>query len=456
MANAATGYRKVPKVGNTGHKNSWTIKNLSNGTYYWSVQAIDNALAGSAFAPELAFVIQPPSANIQVTVQTNLSGRSFTVDGVPHTTAQTFTWTSGSTHTIGTTSLQSGDTGTQFVWSNWSDGGGTTHTVSPTGNITYTANFTTQHYLTMSAGTGGTVSPSSNWYDSGKSVTITATPYSGYSFNSWSGSGAGSYSGSNNPETVTMTGPVTEMANFTLRQVACVSAASYSASEIATEAIVAAFGSSLATATHAASANPLPTTLAGTTVRVKDSIGAERLAPLFLVSPAQINFQVPPGTASGTAIVTVTSGDGSVSSGTTQIAAIAPGLFAANANGQGVAAAVVLRVKADGAQNFEPVTRFDPAQNRFVAVPIDLGPPTDQVFLILYGTGIRYRSSMSAVTSKIGGVDAQVLYAGAQGGFVGLDQVNLRVPRSLIGRGEVDITLTIDGKVANTVKAGIK
>lgn len=54
-------------------------------------------------------------------------------------------------------------------------------------------------------------------------------------------------------------------------------------------------------------------------------------------------------------MVTVISGDGRVATNTTNIAAVAPGLFAANGNGQGVAAAVVLRVRADGTQTFEPV-----------------------------------------------------------------------------------------------------
>ncbi len=49
-----------------------------------------------------------------------------------------------------------------------------------------------------------------------------------------------------------------------------------------------------------------------------------------------------------------------------------------------------------------------------------------------------------------------MIYAGLQGDFFGLDQVNVRIPRSLIGRGEVDIVLTVDGKVANTVKVWIK
>lgn len=60
MATMATGYRQIPKLGNTNHNNSWTLKNLPNGIYYWSVQAIDNALAGGPFAQEGSFTIGPP------------------------------------------------------------------------------------------------------------------------------------------------------------------------------------------------------------------------------------------------------------------------------------------------------------------------------------------------------------------------------------------------------------
>jgi len=237
---------------------------------------------------------------------------------------------------------------------------------------------------------------------------------------------------------------------------ASVSAASYSSSALAPESIVAAFGSSLATSTLSASSTPLPTSLAGTIVKVKDSTGTERLAPLFFVSPTQINYQIPMGTMTGTATVEITSGNGTLSIGTVQIVAVAPGLFTANASGTGLAAANLLRVKADSSQSYEPVAQFDPVQNKIVAVPIDLGPETDQVFLILYGTGIRFRSNLSATTAKIGGANAEVLFAGPQGGFVGLDQLNVRVPRSLIGRGEVDVTLMVDGKPANTVRVNIR
>ncbi|MDX2029635.1 MAG: SBBP repeat-containing protein [Blastocatellia bacterium] len=240
------------------------------------------------------------------------------------------------------------------------------------------------------------------------------------------------------------------------RAVANVSAASFLGAELASEQIIAAFGTGLATTTQVATAVPLPTNIAGTTVSVRDSQGTSRLAPLFFVAPTQINYQIPPDTATGAATVTVTSGDGSISVGTINISAVAPSLFSASATGQGIAAATALRVKADGTQIFEPIGQFDAQQNRFVPIPIDLGPASDQVFLIAYGTGLRGRSSLASVNVKMGGTDCEVLFLGSQGGFVGLDQANIRIPRSLLGRGEIDVVTTVDGKPANTVRVSIK
>ncbi|MGH9940173.1 MAG: S8 family serine peptidase, partial [Blastocatellia bacterium] len=240
------------------------------------------------------------------------------------------------------------------------------------------------------------------------------------------------------------------------RTVASVSAASFSGTDLAAESIASAFGSLLATRVEVASSQPLPTTLAGTTVRVKDSAGTERLSPLFFISPAQINYQMAPGTVPGPGLVTVTSGDGAVSMGSVNITTVAPGLFAANANGQGVAAAVALRARADGSQSFEPVAVFDQSRNQFVAAPIDPGPESDQVFLVLFGTGWRFRSSLAVVTASVGGVNSEALFASALEGLVGLDQLNLRLSRTLAGRGEVDVALTVDGKTANIVKVAIK
>ena len=64
MSEVSNGFRRLPQVGNTNHNNSWTINNLPPGTYYWSVQAIDNTFAGSAFATEQSFTIAEPFTQI--------------------------------------------------------------------------------------------------------------------------------------------------------------------------------------------------------------------------------------------------------------------------------------------------------------------------------------------------------------------------------------------------------
>ena len=241
-----------------------------------------------------------------------------------------------------------------------------------------------------------------------------------------------------------------------LREATTVSAASYDERGTARESIVAAFGANLATATAAATTVPLPTQLAGTTVLVRDSAGSQQPAPLFFVSPNQVNYQLPAGLAPGYATVTITSGDGSIATGFVNITSIVPALFAANADGAGLAAALLLRVRPDGSQVYEPVSQYDTTQQKYIARPISFGPETEQLFLVLFGTGIRGRSALSAVTAQIGGADGEVTYAGPQGGFVGLDQVNVRLPRSLAGRGEVEIVVTADGRTANPVRVTIR
>jgi uncharacterized protein (TIGR03437 family) len=237
--------------------------------------------------------------------------------------------------------------------------------------------------------------------------------------------------------------------------VATVSAASFTA-PVATESVVAAFGVGLAGVTQVASTIPLPTTLAQTRVAVRDAAGVERNAQLFFVSPTQVNLFIPVGTTTGTATVTVFRGTDSVSQGTLQIQTVAPGLFTANVDGRGPAAALALRVKSDNTQLFEQIVQFDQVLNRFVTSPIDLGPQGERVFLILFGTGLRFNSGLSGVVATLGGTATPVSFAGAQGGFVGLDQINIEILRSLIGRGEVDVVVGVDGRMANTVRVNIK
>jgi uncharacterized protein (TIGR03437 family) len=233
-----------------------------------------------------------------------------------------------------------------------------------------------------------------------------------------------------------------------------VSAASLAMGLVAPESIVSGFGAGLA-ATEDSATNSLPTTLAGASVLIQDSTGSERLAPLFYVSPRQINYLIPAGTAPGEATVSVLRNGVTAATGKAQVAEVAPALFAANSDGQGAAAALVLRTKPDGSSAFEPAARFDQASDKFVSEPIDLGPETDEVFLVLFGTGIRFRGA-AEVTATLGGVSADVTFAGPQGEFTGVDQVNVRLPRSLAGRGELDVLVKVGAQPCNTVRVSIE
>ncbi|MFN0120912.1 MAG: Ig-like domain-containing protein [Blastocatellia bacterium] len=238
-----------------------------------------------------------------------------------------------------------------------------------------------------------------------------------------------------------------------------VSAASYETSAIAPESIVAAFGTRLATGSFAATdANPatpeldLPTDLGGTSVRING-----RLSGLFFVSPGQVNYQIPAETTTGTATVQITSGDGTISSGTVQVSRVAPGLFTANSDGAGVPAAYLIRVKASGETTFEAISQYNATTGRFSTKAIDMGPAGEKVFLVLFLSGIQFAADNAPADNNLqesvhvilGGVEITPDYAGKQGTFRGLDQINMELPRSLIGRGRVSFTIVPTGYPAS-------
>lgn len=241
-------------------------------------------------------------------------------------------------------------------------------------------------------------------------------------------------------------------------QVAVASAASFSPRPVAPDSIVAAFGANFSTETQVATTLPLPTSLADTSVTIQDSNFVERAASLFFVSPGQINLLIPAGTAEGNALMLVKNKNRTVAAGILGVVQLAPSLFTANASGRGVPAALVYRQLVTNVV-YEPVSRFDAARREHVPIPIDIGPEiAPQPLLILYGTGLRAAAGGNPleIFADIGGVRAIIYGLAAQGTFAGLDQVNVELPRSLIGRGEVDLVLTINGRATNTVRVAFK
>jgi len=231
--------------------------------------------------------------------------------------------------------------------------------------------------------------------------------------------------------------------------VASLSAASYAVNGPLTPNFIAsAYGKGLADSTVSAPL-PLPTSLANVGVIVKDATGNSREAQLYFISASQINYVVPDQTSAGAAMVTVTKNGQTVGSGAIQVAAVAPGIFAADGNGQGAASAEAVKYPAQTWQ----LTAACPAVGSCVTVPFDVGTAATPVYLELYGTGIR--GTRTSVTATIGGTAAAATWA-VQSQYPGMDQVNLLVPTSLAGRGDVDVVLTVDGVAANTVRVNIK
>lgn len=234
--------------------------------------------------------------------------------------------------------------------------------------------------------------------------------------------------------------------------IANTSAASFREEALARGSIASVFGTGVATQTVIASTVPLPKTLGGVTVKINGVV-----ASLFFVSPNQINYLVPDNLPDGEAEMTISNtAIGQTHKGMLSVAGVSPGIFTANADGRGVPAGAVLRVKVNGSQAYEPVSEINPASGRFVPVEIDLGSAKEVVVLVLFGTGWRNLSSQENVTVYIGGVKARVHYAGEISVFEGLDQMNVFIPREVAGKGIVPVLVIVDGKTANPVDIWVK
>lgn len=232
-------------------------------------------------------------------------------------------------------------------------------------------------------------------------------------------------------------------------------AAGYQLAPIAPDSIAVAYASGIASTLVQPSSGTLPTTLGGVTVTLTDSAGASQSAPLYYVANGQLSFQVPATAAAGKARLSIRKQDGSTTTGDFLIASVAPGLFSANATGTGIGLIAGVRVSASGTQTPIAAYNYDSAAQKQVALPISLGAETDQVYLVVYGTGLR--SGTSNVTASIGGTGVPVTFAGAQPSFAGLDQINIGpLPRTLAGKGEVALYITAGGIRSNSVTVSIE
>jgi uncharacterized protein (TIGR03437 family) len=217
---------------------------------------------------------------------------------------------------------------------------------------------------------------------------------------------------------------------------------------VAQESLATLYAPTLAVASEGAQP-PWPTRLGNLSLEVRDSSGAARLAGLLYVSPAQINFQVPAGTALGEATLTIVTEQGSSLAGTMQVDAVAPALFIVPTRLHPPRpAATAIRLMADGSQT--PVRLYECFEGRLGVDCLFSGevPLSEQsVYVSLYGTGFRNASSLQ-VRGLEDGMPVPILFAGPQA-TPGVDQINIRLTPEL--RGGFGLLITIDGVAANPV-----
>jgi uncharacterized protein (TIGR03437 family) len=196
------------------------------------------------------------------------------------------------------------------------------------------------------------------------------------------------------------------------------------------------FGAKFADRPETAS-SPWPTSLAGASMSVRDATGATFNCDLLYVSPTQIYFRLPEASAPGNAVLSIRQGSTTYTSNI-NIQSVYPNVAIANA--EEVANATVIHIR--GTQQV-----FESSIS-----PFSLDGDTE-TYLVLYGSG---RGKETTATATIGGIASDVAYAGPYPAVAGVDQYNLRISKSLAGKGAVDVILNVSGRTSNPVRITIR
>ena len=318
--------------------------------------------------------------------------------------------------------------------------------------ITVYANYQQMNYLGMNSNPSSsvtwTVQPSSpdGFYAAAATVNVSVVPLPGFKFRAWSGD----LTGTSPAGALSMTSPraVTAM----LDKVPYVAptgvengVGSTPVAAVAPGSVITVFGANLAPGTAVAPASPLPQSLGSLTALV-----GQHFLPLYFVSPAQINLQLPEGVAPGLQTLTISAQGQPNVQVSFNVARNAPGLFQQSINGQLFA----LAYHADGSA----VTSDSPAQ---------VGET-----IALYGTGFGPTSParlegyalpaspvyniVDTVTVTAGSATAPAAAAYALAGSVGVDAVQFTLTDPATSGTNASVSVTVNGQVSNTVLVPVK
>jgi uncharacterized protein (TIGR03437 family) len=214
---------------------------------------------------------------------------------------------------------------------------------------------------------------------------------------------------------------------------AIVNAAGFQAGGLAAGSIISVFGENLAADTEASQHSPLPTILNGSQLLI-DS----RPAPLYYVSPHQMNAQIPYQTGTGPIVAFVESGDTASSAVKIWIQQAAPGIFSPILNEDGTANGSQHPAKTGGTLELF-LTGLGPTN---VPIASGIAAPSDPSVQPSLG-----------ISATIGGLAAEVLRTRLAPGLVGVYELNLGVPRE--APGTYPLSVVAGGSSSNVVPVSI-
>jgi uncharacterized protein (TIGR03437 family) len=424
----------------------WAFANWSNGGP--ATQSFTVPASAPSTGVRLVATYNPVG---HLTVNSPMSGLTVTVDGASCSTPCDIQRPAGTQVRVSAPASVPLGTGTRADFSGW-----TGSVPAPAGDWVgilngdpevISANYQTMNLFSTAAVPAGSASwsvqPGSpdGYYASQTTVNVSVTAQPGYRFHGWSGD----LSGSVPSGAVSMNVPRAVAALFDAVPYIAPTGVQNGAGStpqpgVAPGSVISIYGSDLASAVATGPNSPLAQTLSGTVVQV-----ANRLLPLFFVSPGQINAELPADLAEGPQTLTVSAqGQPDVHASFT-VVRNAPGLFQQAVNGQSLAVAL----HADGSA----VTLDSPAgRGELLTVygtgfgptdpvrPVGFAVPQTPPFLLL-----------DAASVLVGDAVLTAENAFAIPGSVAVDAVQFRLGDGAPSATNAPLSVSINGQQSNTV-----
>jgi uncharacterized protein (TIGR03437 family) len=386
----------------------------------------------------------------QVTINSLPPGLQFTVDGSTCTTPCVVNHAMGYQMPVTAPSVIPSSSVSRINFTSWSDGSS-----ASTRTITFsqsTQSFTASYQnewavittISPAASASVTFSPPTpdGFFVAGTSVTVTATPASGYKFVKWGGDLSGTFA----TGYLTMNGPhaitVYTQSAPTISPAGVMSAAGATPDgAMAPGSVISIYGQNLAPTVQIGSTNPLPQTLANVTVTI-----GNYLLPLLFVSPEQINAQLPVELVDGTYTLQVEQTGQPNVPATLTISRDAPALFTqANPQNQ----PLVLALHQDGS-----LITFNSPAIRGEQISIygtGFGPYVTTTIDGFFVPATPTNSVADPVMLNVGGINKTPDFAGAAAGAVGLTLIRMTISDDLPTATTVNLVVTVNSKPSTTL-----